>query len=156
MLEKTLRELLGRGRRLSLVRLVTTALAALFGVQAATAAVLMAIASQRKRRRPDEGFPHLSLPPVQVGENELRLYSYGRDLYDAMLTAVDSAQETIFLETFIWKGDALGEEFKCHLARKAREGVAVYAVFDGFGNLVVPSKFKRFPPEIHTMKYSAI
>src|SRR5262245_58212239 len=141
MLEKTLRDLLLRGRHLSLVRLIVAVFAALVGVQAATAAILMAMASQRKRRRPEEGFPHLALPSVRVGENELRLYSYGRDLYAAMLEAIDAARETIFLETFIWKGDALGEEFKCHLARKAQEGVVVYVVFDGFGNLVVPRKF---------------
>jgi cardiolipin synthase A/B len=145
-----------RRRRLSLVGLLVRVIAGFVGVQVATAAVLMAIASQRKRRRPAEGFPHLPLPEIRVGENDLRIYSYGCDLYDAMLEAIDAATETIFLETFIWKGDAIGVEFKNHLVRKAHEGVAVYVVFDSFANLVVPRAFKRFPPEIHTMKYSAI
>jgi cardiolipin synthase len=81
------------------------------------------------------------------------LYSYGRDLYDAMLTAIDAAQESIYLETYIWKDDAVGQQFKEHLARKAVAGVDVYVVFDRFGNLVVPRAFKAFPPAIHTLEY---
>jgi cardiolipin synthase len=34
--------------------------------------------------------------------------------------------------------------------------VAVYVIFDNFGNLVVPDAFKVFPPEIHALKYSAL
>lgn len=143
-------------RRGAIVRWVRRALLVTLALQAITAAVITALASRRKHRRLPGGFPHPTLPPVRVGENTLRLYSYGCDLYDAMLEAIDNARETIFLETFIWKGDAMGEEFKKHLARKAREGVAVYVVFDWFGNLVVPRTFKRFPPEIHTMEYAAI
>jgi ABC-2 type transport system ATP-binding protein len=36
--------------------------------------------------------------------------------------AIDAAQESIYLETSIWKDDAPGQEFKEHLARKAAEG----------------------------------
>lgn len=143
-------------RRATIVRWVRRALLVTLALQAITAAIITALASRRKYRRPPGGFPHLALSPVCVGENPLRLYSYGRDVYDAMLEAIDNARETIFLETFIWKGDAMGETFKEHLARKAREGVAVYVVFDWFGNLVVPRTFKRFPPEIHKMEYAAI
>ncbi len=148
--------LAGRWRRFSLVRFLTRAFAIVLAAQAVTSMILLAIAKQRKRRRPAEGFPHLEQTEFHVGENALRLYSYGMELYDAMLEAIDGATETIFFETYIWKGDAIGEEFKQHLIRKAREGVAVYVIFDTFGNLVVPRAFKRFPPEVHAMSYSAI
>jgi cardiolipin synthase len=46
--------------------------------------------------------------------------------------------------------------FKEHLVRKAEQGVAVYVIFDGFGNLVVPRSFKQFPSSIHTLRYHAI
>ena len=39
-----------------------------------------------------------------------------------MLAAINTAQESIYLETYIWKDDAPGREFKEHLARKAAEG----------------------------------
>src|SRR5690242_1782892 len=99
-------------RRIAVLRWVKWTLLFVVGLQAITAAVITALASQRKYRRPAGGFPHLTLPSVRVGENTLRVYSYGCDLYDAMLAAIDNARETIFLETFIWKGDAVGEEFK--------------------------------------------
>ncbi len=145
-----------RLRRFSLVRFLTRAAAILVGAQVITSAILLAVARQRTRRRPVEGFPHLEPTEIRVGENALRVYTYGHDLYDAMLEAIDDAKETIFFETFIWKGDAVGKEFKQRLIRKAREGVAVYVIFDRFGNLVVPRAFKRFPREVHAMKYGAI
>src|SRR5437870_3217236 len=142
---------------LSLLRLVRKAILGLLTLQALTAAVLLVIAALGKRRKHEVSFPHDPFEDVQVGENVLRLYTYGRDLYDAMLEAIDAAQESIYLETYIWKDDAVGQEFRMHLARKAAEGVAVYVIFDSFGNLVVPRAFKSsFAPPIHVLEYSAI
>jgi cardiolipin synthase len=110
----------------------------------------------RRRKQPFRAFPHLDVDAVRVGENHLTIYTYGDALYAAMLEAIDAAQESIYLETYIWKGDAVGEEFKQHLARKADAGVAVYTIFDDIGNLVVPRAFKRLPPQIHTLRFRAI
>jgi cardiolipin synthase len=93
---------------------------------------------------------------VPLGDNKLRVFSYGRELFDAMLAAIDAAEESIYLETYIWKGDDVGQEFKDHLARKAAAGVDVYVILDDFGNLVVPAAFKRFPPAVHALRYRAI
>jgi cardiolipin synthase A/B len=93
---------------------------------------------------------------VCVGTNRLQIYDYGRDLYDAMLAAIDAARESIYLETYIWKDDAIGQQFKEHLARKAAQGVEVYVVFDSFANTVVPHAFKVFPPTIHALPYHSI
>src|SRR5437016_2852083 len=142
---------------LSLLRLVRKAILGLLTLQALTAAVLLVIAALGKRRKHEVSFPHDPFEEVQVGENVLRLYAYGRDLYDAMLEAIDAAQESIYIETYIWKDDAVGQKFQMHLARKAAEGVAVYVIFDRFGNLVVPRAFKTsFAPSIHVLEYSAI
>src|SRR5260370_26539389 len=70
-----------------------------------------------------------------------------------MFAAIDAAEESIYLETYIWKGDEVGQEFKERLARKARQGVEVYAIYDRFANLVVPNEFKVFPPEMHVLQY---
>jgi cardiolipin synthase A/B len=142
---------------LSLLRLVGKAILSLLTVQILTAAVLLVIAALGKRRKHEISFPHDPFEEVQVGENVLRLYAYGRELYDAMLEAIDAAQESIYLETYIWKDDAVGQEFQTHLARKAAEGVAVYVIFDRFGNLVVPRAFKSsFVPPMHVLEYSAL
>lgn len=116
----------------------------------------MALAQLRKRREePREGFPWEKQPEVEmeIGDGRLKLYPYGVELYEAMLSEIEAARDHIFLETFIWKGDATGQRFVEALARKAREGVDVYVIFDGFANLVVPSKFKDFPEEIHTLHF---
>lgn len=144
-------------RRRSIVRVAGWVVATIIALQAIIIAILsVVVGSARKRRRPLRGFPHLNLEEIRLGNNELKVYSFGRDLYDAMLTAIDEAKESIYLETFIWKGDRVGEQFKEHLIRKAREGVDVYVIFDSFGNFVVPRPFKAFPPEVHALKYQAI
>ena len=142
---------------LSLLRLVREVILSVLILQVLTAAVLLVIAALGKRRKHEVSFPHDPFEEVQVGENVLRLYAYGRELYDAMLEAIDAAQESIYIETYIWKDDAVGQEFRMHLARKAEEGVAVYVIFDRFGNLVVPQAFKSsFAPPMHVLEYSSI
>jgi cardiolipin synthase A/B len=141
----------------SLLGLVGKVILGVLTLQVLTAAVLIVIAALGKRRQHEVSFPHQPFEEVQVGENSLKLYAYGRDLYYAMLEAIDLAQESIYLETYIWKDDAVGLEFQEHLARKAEEGVAVYVIFDSFGNLVVPRTFKSsFHPAIHVLEYRAI
>jgi cardiolipin synthase A/B len=139
-----------------LVRLTRTAIIGLTVLQAGVLTALWAVAAGRKRREQAQGFPHETLPEVHVDGNTLQVYSYGRDLYDAMLAAIDAAEESIYLETFIWKADEVGKEFKAHLIRKAEAGIAVHVVFDGFGNTVVPHAFKVFPPEVQVLEYQAI
>ncbi|HEY7413677.1 MAG TPA: phospholipase D-like domain-containing protein [Ktedonobacteraceae bacterium] len=146
-------------RRITLTQLLRTVVGSVVIVQVMTVLVLVVMSAIRNRHKQEHSFPHTELEEVQVGENAMQLYSYGRDLFDAMLEAIDNAKETIYLESFIWKGDEVGQEFKDHLARKAAEGVEVYVIFDSFGNLVVPRSFKRrdsFHPAIHVMAYQAI
>ncbi len=142
---------------LSLLRLIGKVILGVLTLQVLTAAVLLVIAALGKRRKHEVSFPHEPFKEVQVGENVLKLYSYGRELFDAMLEAIDTAQESIYLETYIWKDDAVGQEFQEHLARKAEEGVEVSVIFDSFGNLVVPRSFKSsFHPAIHVLEYRAM
>ena len=143
--------------RVSLLRLGGIVILSVLTLQVLTAAVLLVIAVLGKRRPHEVSFPHHLFDEVQVGENALQLFTYGRDLYDAMLEAIDTAHESIYLETYIWKADAVGLEFQEHLARKAEEGVAVNVIFDSFGNLVVPAAFKSsFHPAIHVLEYRGI
>jgi cardiolipin synthase A/B len=143
-----------RARRGLLIRLLLAAAASFALVQGATVVALVAVDTQRKRRQgPTEPFPHSELPAVAQGEDSLEVFTYGEDLYKDMLRAIDGARESIFLETYIWKSDELGQQFKDHLIRKAEEGVQVYCIFDTVGNLVVPAAFKRFPPSVHVLPY---
>lgn len=139
-----------------IVGILAVAFAILVMAQAATIAVLTAVDMRRKRRSAPPAFPHSELPEISRDENVFQIYTYGRDVYDAMLAAIDAATDSIYMETFIWKDDAVGQEFKEHLARKAAQGVNVYVIFDVFGNLVVPRAFKQFPSTIHVLRYRAI
>jgi cardiolipin synthase A/B len=143
-----------RARRGLLMRLLLAGLASFVVIQGATVAALVALDTRRRRRQgPAEPFPHSELPPVTEGENSLEVFTYGEDLYRDMLRAIDGAKDCIFLETYIWKDDELGLQFKDHLIRKAEEGVQVYCIYDVVGNLVVPQSFKRFPSSVHVLPY---
>ncbi len=135
-------------------RLVLWALGGLFSIEAFTATLLQIASIIRKKLRPEAPAPRLELPPTRVGEDLVQVFAFGADLYRAMLEAIDSATETIYLETFIWKDDEVGREFKRRLEAKAAQGVAVHLVYDEFGNLVVPPAFKRFDPRVEVMAYT--
>jgi cardiolipin synthase len=137
-------------------RVVLRALGALGCLQALTIGVLALISEFRKRRRPPAGFPKVRFSELSVDGNNLQLYCYGGQLFADMLAAIDGAQRTILFETYIWKGDALGQQFKDKLAAKAAAGVEVYAIYDSPANLIVPRSFKRFPPSMHVMRYGSI
>jgi cardiolipin synthase len=124
-------------------------------LQLVVLSVLTLEARLRRRRVPPEGFPFFHPPPTTVAHTEVQIYSEGHRLFADMLAAIAGARETIFLETYIWKGDVLGERFKQALIRKAAEGVAVYLIYDTFANLVVPRAFFRFPPGVHLLPYRA-
>ena len=139
-----------------IIRIIVAAFAVVVILQAITIAALTVVDRRRRRRSAPPAFPHSELPEVALDGNAFQIYTYGRDVYDAMLAAIDAATESVYFETFIWKDDAAGQEFKEHLTRKAEQGVAVYVVFDVFGNLVVPREFKQFPASIHALQYRAI
>ncbi len=142
-------------RRMSLIwQIVVIIVACWVALQAAFITGLTVAGARRKRRQLAAGFPHPELAEAKVGENHLRIYDYGRDLYDAMLAAIDEARERIYIESFIWKDDEIGREIKARLIAKAEQGVQVYVIFDVFGNLVVPRAFKQFPPVVHTLRFA--
>jgi len=88
-----------------------------------------------------------------VGEGEITTYTFGKDLYADMLAAIEGARRRVLFETYIWKGDAVGERFKSALAAAADRGVEVYCIYDGFANLVVSPSFKRFPAPMKVLRY---
>lgn len=130
-------------------------LGGLIFLQAVVLAVLMTRSRMRKARVPREGFPFIHPAEALVDNTRLQIYTEGNRLFEDMLEAIAEARKTIYLETFIFKGDVLGEAFKQALIKKAAEGVQVYLIYDTFANLVVSRSFFRFPPEIHVLPYRA-
>ena len=126
---------------------------AVLGVQVALAAAMTLVDSYRRRGKKPKPFPVTSPREVEIGDGTITTYTFGQDLYDAMLAAIRGARRQILLETYIWKADELGELFKQELVEAARRGVDVYVIFDSFANLVVSPAFKRFPAEVKVLRY---
>jgi cardiolipin synthase len=104
--------------------------------------------SSLRRRRRSYKFPHEPLDPVWLDEhNRLKIFNYGSYAFKDMLQEIDKATESIYLETYIFQDDEIGQEFKRRLVKKAKEGVKVYLAFDGFGSIQMPFGFRRWPKE---------
>jgi cardiolipin synthase len=126
---------------------------AFFALQLSVIGVLIAIDTWRKRYRSQGRFPRTRPDSVTITQSEVQVYTYGEDLFAAMLDAIRNARERVMFETFIWKGDKVGQQFKHELQCAAERGVKVYIIFDGFANLVVPRRFKRFSPLVHVLEF---
>lgn len=67
--------------------------------------------------------------------NTLEVLKNGDEIFPAMLEAIRNAEESIDFVTFVyWTGD-VAREFAAALAERARNGVRVRVVLDGFGSL---------------------
>jgi cardiolipin synthase len=124
-----------------------------FGLQVLLALSLTVVDSYRRRGKKPKPFPTLEPATVQIGEGTVTTYTFGRHLYDDMLAAIRSAERQVLFESYIWKGDEVGEQFKQALSDAAGRGVEVYAIYDGFANLVVSPLFKRFGPRLRVLEY---
>lgn len=133
--------------------MVRRTLLTVVGVQLALAIGMTLVDSYRRRGKKAKPFPVTPPRPVDVGDGTLTPYTFGNDLYDDMLEAIEGAQRQILFETYIWKGDEVGHRFKDALAAAADRGVEVYCIYDGFANLVVSPRFKRFPPTMKVLRY---
>ncbi len=149
-----------RRRNENIDRLKTVALRTLLaglGTQAAVIAGLVLMDAVKKHARTRrKGFPHPGVFESRVADSDTTIYTSGQDLYDDMLGAIRGAKHQIFLETFIWKGDKTGHQFKDALTEAVDRGVEVFVIYDGFANLVVPPRFYNFDPRIQVFRFPVI
>lgn len=112
----------------------------------------------RDRSVEDETYPRIEQPvTVPVGESSrATTYTYGDDLYESMLAAIDGAKSRVLFESYIFKSDALGQRFKDALIAAANRGVEVFVIYDGFANLVVSRRFLRFPTNVHVLRFRVL
>lgn len=66
--------------------------------------------------------------------NSVTLLMNGQEKFDDLFKAIDQARSTIHMEYFNFRNDSINRELIKHLAPKAKEGVKVRLIFDGFGN----------------------
>jgi cardiolipin synthase A/B len=137
----------------SVRNLVKRTLLSIFGFQLFLALTLTLVDSYRRRGKRPKPFPTTPPAEVAIGDGTVTTYTYGQDLYDDMLAAIAQAKHQILFETYIWKGDEVGERFKRALSEAAGRGVEVYAIYDAFANVVVSPLFKRFEPRLRVLEY---
>ena len=66
--------------------------------------------------------------------NSVTLLTTGQEKFDDLFKAIDQAHSSIHLEYFNFRNDSINNELITRLAKKAKEGIEVRAIFDGFGN----------------------
>lgn len=72
--------------------------------------------------------------PVFTGGNELTLLRGGRQLFPALVHAIDQAKGSVWLANYLTATQGLAGHVLQALARAAQRGVAVYVVMDGVGS----------------------
>jgi len=102
-----------------------------------------------RRKRPGSGDFSRQLDQYLPG-NTLTLLTRGDDTYRSMWDAIDAAQDTIHLETYILRSDSTGQEFSRRLQAKARSGVRVRVVYDAIGSMELDPSF------VHQMRNAGV
>ena len=72
--------------------------------------------------------------------NRLSLLRSGVEYFPALEAALEAARSAVFLETYIYSGDATGQRITRALCAAASRGVAVHVLVDGFGSRDMPDE----------------
>ncbi len=75
--------------------------------------------------------------------NEIELLSDTNRTLGLIEQAILSAKDSIHLEYYIWQSDKTGTRLRDLLIRKAREGVRIRFLYDGFGSFWLTRRFLR-------------
>ena len=71
----------------------------------------------------------------------VRMHDDGATARNALWEVIEGARERLDICTFIIGDDALGQEVIERLARRAREGIKVRVLLDGFGAISLPRRY---------------
>jgi cardiolipin synthase len=65
----------------------------------------------------------------------------GREIFPAMLAAIDGAQESVCLEIYTYAADSLGQRFREALVRARQRGARVRVLIDALGSIGLATAF---------------
>jgi cardiolipin synthase len=136
---------------------VKRAALAMVSAQAVVIGGIVAVDVYEKRQRTKRpGFPQPGTFRTRIADTDTTVYTYGEDLFDAMIAAIDRAEHQVLLETYIWKGDEVGARFRDAVNRAAERGVKVFVIYDGFANLVVNPFFYSWHPLVNAYRFPVL
>lgn len=75
--------------------------------------------------------------------NELFLYTDGREKFDGLIKDIREAEHHIHMEYYIYRGDNLGKELRQELVDALKRGVKVRLLLDAWGSTQVNMKFLK-------------
>ena len=78
-----------------------------------------------------------------IGGNQIQLLRNGAEYFPALETAIENAENEIYLQTYIYEPDKIGMRIGNVLKRAARRGVTVNILLDGFGSKDLPAAFVK-------------
>src|SRR5438128_4887836 len=65
----------------------------------------------------------------------------GREIFPAMLSAIDAAEHSVSLQTYTYSSGPLGERFRDALIRARQRGLLVRVLIDALGSVSLPAAF---------------
>lgn len=74
---------------------------------------------------------------------KVRMHADGKQARDALFKIIDHARQTIDISTFVIGNDAFGREVVARLARRAKDGIEVRLMLDGFFAILTPRRYMR-------------
>lgn len=70
-----------------------------------------------------------------------RFFTEGDDFYASAISAIRGAQDSVYLEMYIFQDDEIGRRFAAALVERARAGCKVIVIYDRVGSFATPEKF---------------
>jgi len=101
----------------------------------------------KQRRVSNEAQYLIAMCEAAAGESarpraaEVEVYQTGIDKYAALERDIASARHHVHMEYYIWEPDGIGTRLRDCLAARAREGIEVRLLLDGFGSNGTSRKF---------------
>ena len=87
-------------------------------------------------------FEALATAPM-TGGNSATLLVNGKATFDAIFSAIDSAEAYVLAQFYIIKDDGVGRRFKERLIAAARRGVNVFLLYDDVGSHALPRRYLK-------------
>lgn len=76
-----------------------------------------------------------------LGGNDVKLFTDGNEKFNYLFYDIERAQEHIHIEYYVLLDDELGKKLQKALIKKAKEGVEVRIIYDGFGSRKASKKY---------------
>jgi cardiolipin synthase len=79
-----------------------------------------------------------------LNRNSIQIFKDGHLAFEEVFLALEKAERFVCLDFYIFRDDETGWALAKSLARKSKEGIRVYLIYDHFGSLTTSGRFWKF------------